>query len=160
MMTLRERPREKILETLNSTVADAAEFFSSASPILSNGRHTAHSALAQIVFWHERYLEVLQALAAGQPPNLIDGTTEMLNAAALHRYAGEAMPDLARQLTELHREVDRLLSDLPDWSVNFPVKRDSGFCNVDERVQLIEENMRNRTTTFRRLLRPQFSIAD
>lgn len=159
-MTLRERPREKILETLSTTVADAAAFFSSASPILSNGRYTAHSVLAQIVFWHERYLEVLQALAAGQPPILIEGTTEMLNAAALHRYAGDTMPDLARQLIELHHELDRLLRDLPDWSVNFPVKQDSGFCNVDERVQLIEENLRNRTATFRRLSRPKYSRAD
>ena len=159
-MTLREQSREQILEALNRTVADAAAFFSVASPILSDGRHTAHGALAQIVFWHERYVEVLRALANGHVPDLIDGTNEMLNAAARHRYARDSMDDLARRLEELQQLLVPLLRGLPDWSVNFPVKRDSGFCNVDERVQLIEENLRNRTATFRRMLRPQVSSAD
>mgnify|MGYP001450153384 CR=1 FL=1 len=159
-MTLGDKSREKNLEALNSTVADAAAFFSSSSPILSNGRHTAHGVLAQIVFWHERYVEVARALVDGQSPNLIDGTHEMLNAAALHRYARDSMLELSQRLVVSQQEFDQLLRALPDWSVNFPIKRDSGFCNVDERVQLIEENLRNRTTTFRRLLRPQFSSAD
>lgn len=160
MMTLRDESRQKSLEALNCTVTDTATFFASASPILSNGRHTAHGVLAQIVFWHERYVEVIQAVVDRQPPNLIDGTQEMLNAAAQHRYTRDSMLELSQRLTELQQALDRLLRDLPDWSVNFPVKRDSGFCNVDERVKLIEENLRNRTAAFRRLLRPQFSSAD
>jgi hypothetical protein len=85
---------------------------------------------------------------------LIDGTQEMLNAAARHRYARESMAMLAQRFTELQHELDALLRALPDWSVNFPVKRDSGFCNVDERVRLIDEYVRNRTAIFRRIHRP------
>lgn len=155
----REQKHDQILEALNCTVADAAALFSTTSPILSDGRHTAHGVLAQLVFWHERYVEVLQAIIDGQPPNLIDGTHEMLNAAARHRYAREPMAMLALRLSELQQQLDTLLRRLPDWSVNFPIKRDSGFCNVDERVHLIEENIRNRTIIFKRALRPQLSRA-
>jgi hypothetical protein len=153
-VTLREQTREEILESLNCRVAEAAAFFAGVSPILSDGRNTAHGALAQLVFWHERYVEVLRALMAGETPILIDGTQEMLNAAARHRYARESMIMLAQRLGELHRELDGLLRALPEWSVNFPIKRDSGFCNVDERVHLIDETFRNRILVFRRVHRP------
>lgn len=153
-MTVREQTHKELLESLNQVVTDAAALFATASPILSDGRNSAHGILAQLVFWHERYVEVLRALTAGEPPNLIDGTFEMLNAAARHRYARDSMVALAQRLAELQKELDSLLRALPDWSVNFPVKRDSGFCNVDERVRLIDETIRSRTIVFRRLHRP------
>lgn len=152
-----EKKHDPILEALNCAVADATALFSTTSPILSDGRHTTHGVLAQLVFWHERYVEVLQAIIDGQPPNLIDGTQEMLNAAARHRYSGASMTMLALRLSELQQQLDALLRRIPDWSVNFPIKRDSGFCNVDERVHLIEENIRNRTIIFKRVLHPQLS---
>lgn len=154
MLSLREQPHEQVLEALRHTVADAAAFFSTTSPILSDGRYTTHGVLAQMVFWHERYVEVLRALVAGEQPDLIDGTQEMLNAAARHRYAREPMAVLAARLSEAHQELDQLLRAQSDWSINYPIKRDSGFCNVDERVRLIEENIRNRTAIFKRALRP------
>jgi len=152
-MSVQERTREQALESLNSTVAEAAAFFATVSPVLSDGRQTAHGVLAQMVYWHERYVEVLQAIAAGEAPNLIDGTVEMLNAAARHRYAREPMVILAHNLAVLQQQLDAHLRELPDWSVNFPVKHDSGFCNINERVCLIEQNIRNRTIAFKRAAR-------
>lgn len=152
-MTLREQTREQILEVLNRTVADVAAFFATSSPILSDGRHTAHGILAQMVFWHERHVEVARALAGGYEPNLIGGTIEALNAAARHRYARESMVMLAQNLSALQSELDGLLRQLPDWSVNYPLKNDSGFCNVEERVLLLEENLHNRLTLMKRAAR-------
>jgi hypothetical protein len=122
--------------------------------VLSDGRNTAHGLLAQLVFWHERHVEVARALAVGAPPELISGTVEALNAGARHRYAREPMVMLAQKLSSLQDELDSLLCGLPDWTVNFPLKRDSGFCNVEERVLLLEETVRNRMAILKRASRP------
>ncbi len=152
-MNLREQTREQVQETLNRTVADAAAFLATVSPVLSDGRQTAHGILAQMVFWHERHVEVARALVEGCQPNLISGTVEALNAAARHRYARESMVMLAQNLSVLQGELDHLLLQLPNWSVNFPLKRDSGFCNVEERILLLEENVRNRLNLMKRAAR-------
>ncbi len=150
MMAIQEQSREQIREALNRSVSDSAAYFARVSPVLGDGRHTAHGVLAQLVFWHERHVEVARALVEGCEPNLIHGTVEMLNAGARHRYARDSMVDLAQRLSVLQQELDGLLARLPDWSVNFPLKRDSGFCNVEERVRLLEENVRNRLILMRR----------
>ncbi len=153
-MEVMDQTREKLLDALNNTVADAAAFLASASPVLSDGRHTAHGVLSQLVYWHECYANVLSAISQGQRPDLMDGTQDMLNASARHRYARELMVMLAERLSQLQQQVDTLLRDLPDWSINFPVKRDSGFCNVYERVGLVEEHIRHHVAILHRAYRP------
>ncbi len=149
-MSVEDRTREEILEELNCTVVDAAAFFSTLSPIVAEGRYTAHGVLAQLVYWHERYVEVLRALAVGQQPSLIDGTYDALDASARHHYASEPMVMLAERLNLLHHELDGLLRTLPDWSVEFPVKHNCESCSVYERVELIHEQIHAHTAILKR----------
>jgi len=149
-MNIKIQSREPALESLDDAVTDAAAYLAAVDEMLSDGRQTARGILSQMIFWHEEYVRIAQAIAAGDEPDLKMGTFDMLNAAARQHYHNEPMPMLAHKLTLLQRELAATLRTLPDWSVNFPVKRDSGFCNVNERLSIIEQNIRNRVLLLKR----------
>ena len=149
-MTDQTPNREHLLEALNRTVADAAAYLCCVDETLSDGHQTARGVLAQMVYWHEQYLSIAKAICEGRKPELRQGTYESINAIARQRYAAEPQTFLASRLAAVQHELDEYLRAIPDWSVNFPVKHDSGFCTLGERVRLIEEHIRNRVTILKR----------
>ena len=149
-MTNQTPNREQLLEALNRTVADAAAYLCCVDETLSDGHQTAHGVLAQMVYWHEQYLSIAKAMCEGRSPELRQGTYESINAVARQKYAAEPQPFLAHKLSSVQREFDECLRAIPDWSVNFPVKHDSGFCTLGERIRLLEEHIRNRVTFLKR----------
>lgn len=149
-MTSQTPNREELLEALNRTVADAAAYLCCVDETLSDGHQTARGVLAQMVYWHEQYLAIARAICEGRSPELRQGTYDSINAIARQKYASEPQPFLAHRLSAVQQELDACLRSIPDWSVNFPVKHDSGFCTVGERVRLIEEHIRNRVTILKR----------
>lgn len=141
---------EDILESFHRTIADAAAYLCCVDEKLTDGHQSAHGVLAQMVFWHEEYLRILHAIAAGEQPNLHSGTYEVINLIARQKYANETMPILAHQLTIIHKQLEDALRALPDWSINFPVKQDSGYCSIAERIRLIDAHIFNRVTLLKR----------
>lgn len=141
---------EEIQESFNRTVTDAAAYLCCVDEKLTDGHQSAHGVLAQMVFWHEQYVNILKAIVEGRQPDLVSGSFDSINMVARQKYAREPMTLLAHQLTVTHQEVDALLSALPDWSVNFPVKQDSGYCSVAERIRLIDAHIFNRVTLLKR----------
>ena len=78
-MNARENLHEAVLDRLNGTVIEAAAFLASVDENLSDGNQTAHGVLAQLVFWHEQYIQAALALLAGRDPELKPGSFERLN---------------------------------------------------------------------------------
>jgi len=149
-MTGKTATHEEILESFNRTVTDAAAYLGCVDEKRTDGHQSAHGVLAQMVFWHEQYVQILGAIAAGQPPTLLSGPFDMLNMIGRQKYAREAQPMLAHELTVLHHEFDRVLRGIADWSLNFPVKQDSGYCSIAERVRLIDAHIHNRVALLKR----------
>lgn len=139
-MTKIVHPNEA-LDRLNRTVIDAAAFFASADQGLSDGRHTAHGVLAQLVFWHEQYVETARALLEQRAPNLKAGSFERLNQVARSNFASDSMTMLAYDLSCLQKELNSVVRALPDWSVNFPIKTDSEPCSLNDRMIEIEQHI-------------------
>jgi hypothetical protein len=142
MMNARENLHEAVLDRLNGTVIEAAAYLATADEKLSDGRQTAHGVLAQLVFWHEQYVKTARALLGGRTPELKSGSFERLNQAARTKYASDSMTMLAYDLSSLQKEFDTLVRQLPDWSIDFPIKQDSTPCTLMLRLEEIESHIR------------------
>lgn len=149
-MTDKVLTHDMILESFNQTVADAAAYLCCVDERLTDGHQAAHGVLSQMVFWHEEYLQIARAIVAGQEPILHGGTFDSINMIARQKYAREAMPMLAHRLTTVHHELEAVLRSITDWSLNFPVKQDSGYCSVGERIRLIDAHIHNRVALLKR----------
>jgi len=96
---------------------------------------------------------ISQALLEGREPSLRDGTYAQLNAKAAREFAGRSMEDMACSLSALHSPLRKQLLALPDWSIDFPVKRDSRPKSVAARVSAIEEHLSDHIRRLRRASR-------
>ncbi len=149
-MNARENLHEAVLDRLNGTVIEAAAFLASVDENLSDGNQMAHGVLAQLVFWHEQYVQTALALLAGRDPELKPGSFERLNQAARSRYASDSMTMLAYDLSCLQKEFDALVRQLPDWSIDFPIKQDSSPCTLMLRLEEIESHIRQHLLRLKR----------
>jgi hypothetical protein len=145
-----EKTHDEILDRLSRTVIEAAAFFANADESLFDGHHTAHGVLAQLVFWHEQYVAIAGALLQGRVPNLKVGSFERLNQIARSTFASDSMTMLAYDLSCLQKEFDALLRQLPDWSVNFPIKGDSVPCSLHDRLVEIEQHIHQHVLSLKR----------
>ena len=148
-MNVKEKFDEEVLNRLNTTVIDAAAFFAGADQARSDGHQTAYGVLAQLVFWHEQYVTIARALVDGRNPELKVGSFDHLNQVARSTFASDSMTMLAYDLSCLQKEFDALVRRLPDWSVNFPIKRDSEPISLHERLSEIETHIRRHVQRFR-----------
>ena len=149
-MNARETLHEEVLERLNRTVIDAADFFASADESMSDGRQTAHGILSQLVFWHKQYVDIAAALLRGDAPKLKAGAFDKFNQIARNSYAGYSMTMLAYDLSCLQKEFDALVRQLPDWSINFPIKSDSEPRSLSERLAEIDQHIRQHVVRLQR----------
>lgn len=138
-----------VLDKLNRTVLEAAAYFGALHENTFDGHDNAHAVLSQLVFWHEQYVAIARALVEGHQPQLNVGTFARLNEKASVLHAGSGMVMLAYQLSCAQRTLTELLSKLPNWSVDFPIKQDSPPCTVAERVDQIEQHIRQHVMRMR-----------
>lgn len=150
-MKTKEPSHDEILDRLNQTVLAAAAYFATADERHSDGRDTAFGILAQLAFWHQHYVLTAQALLEGRAPELESGSFQRLNQIAHNQFAGHAMTMMAYDLSCAQKELDRLVRELPDWSVNFPIKADSEPRSVAERLQEIEAHIRQHVNRLQRV---------
>lgn len=151
-MKVKEYLHEEVLDRLNRTVIEAAAYFATADESLFDGHHTAHGVLAQLVFWHEQYVSVAGALLQGRDPILKAGSFDRLNQIARSNFAGDSMTMLAYDLSCLQKEFDAILRQLPDWSVNFPIKTDGEPIRLYDRLIEIEQHIRQHMQRMKRTL--------
>lgn len=152
-MTARPGQWEATLQTLNHTVADAAQFFSQVDEAVVDEHQTAREVISHLVFWHREYVRVAWALVEGCPPELRSGKFRELNALAAEDYKSESLPALATRLARLQWQLDRALRRLPDPSVNFPVKQGGSFWRARDRLPTIESHIRNHVRRLKRAAR-------
>lgn len=149
-MKVKEYVHEELLDRLNRTVIDAAAYFASANESQFDGHNTAHGVLAQLVFWHEQYVSVAGALLQNREPTLKAGSFERLNQIARSNFASDSMTMLAYDLSCLQKEFDAILRQLPDWSVDFPLKNDSEPLSLSDRLLEIEQHIHQHVQRLKR----------
>jgi hypothetical protein len=133
--------REQLLAGLERAVARAAAFFSVMDEDLFDGYQTARDVLSHLLFWHREYVLIARALVNGRRPPLRTGSFAMLNAQATEEFSRMDWPDMVECLQTLQEELDAVLCCLPEWQMNFPVKKGSRFCNTAQRISKIESHI-------------------
>ncbi|MBK8022791.1 MAG: hypothetical protein IPK19_15490 [Chloroflexi bacterium] len=147
-MLVKTPTREEVLESLNRTVLESAAYFGSAHEALFDGHQSAHAVLAQLVFWHKQYVRTLRDLAQGDEPTLLVGTFAQINQRARREYASYGMVMLAHEFSCAHRDLVEALNQLPDWSIDFPIKRDGDHMSIDQRLLEIEGHIHRHVQRF------------
>ena len=142
--------RVRALRALDKALVDAADYLADVDPELDGGHQTAREVLCHLVFWHREYVAIIQALLEDQEPPLKEGTYAQLNCEATIEFADRSMDELARSLLALQASLRKQLLALPDWSVDFPVKRGSRRKSVSERVPGIAGHVRGHMKRLRR----------
>ncbi len=145
--------RERLLDQLASTVREAAGFLADANASLYDGHQTAREVLSHLVFWHREYVTTVESLLQGCSPALRQGTFAELNAAAAVEFKACSMGELAEGLLRLQDKFSECIWQLPDWGVDFPVKRGSRRKPVAGRLVAIEAHIRNHVRRLRRAQR-------
>lgn len=142
--------RKRALRALDNTLAEAANYLVDVDPDMHGGHQTAREVICHLVFWHREYVTITRALLDGREPSLKEGTFAQLNVAATREFSGQTMAELAGALLAFHETLHKHLSALADWSIDFPVKRDSRPKSVAERVPAIESHLRDHIRRLRR----------
>lgn len=147
-MATKADERDELLAKLDETVTNVAACFAKMARRETVGQDTAFAVLARLVFWHQQYVNIARDLVVGRKPHLLTGSFETLNAKARVQYWNQSMLSLVFTLKSLQTELRQLLLQLPDWSVNFPVKFDSEKMTVAERVAEINSVIAMHTKHF------------
>jgi hypothetical protein len=142
--------QEEVLRSLRETVVDAAAYFTIVDEDLCDGHQTAREVLSHLVFWHQEYVSIGQALVEGREPEVRIETFAVLNAASVLEFKDQSMVELAGRLVALQETYEETLGQLSDWDVNFPIKRGSRIKCVTERLPDIEFHISNHVGRLKR----------
>jgi ABC-type transporter Mla subunit MlaD len=141
-MHRKEEEREKAIRALDRAVADAASFFADVDECLWDGHQNAREVLSQLLFWHREYVTIAVDIARRRQLSLRKGTFAELNTVALQEFADRPLCDLATELSAQQERLRGALRDIPDWEVNFPIKRGSRRRLLKDRIITIEAVIR------------------
>jgi hypothetical protein len=126
---------------LNDSVHTAATFFAHLDPDLYDGHGYAHDVLAQLVFWHREYINILRCLVAGLQPHLRQGAFGEVNEHAAQAFANLSMREMATHWLKLQGELDLLLRMMPDPSIHFPIKHGCRNARLPTRLRHIRAHI-------------------
>lgn len=148
-MTGQAEQRTHALQALQEAVDEAVACFQEVNANLFDGYQTAHEVLAHLVFWQCEHLTIAQALAAGQPPDLREGTLAELNRCACEELRSEPVDALLARLTARQAALDAVLRGL-DWAQDFPLKHGGRPSTVTDRVFGLAAHIRQHVMQLRR----------
>ena len=126
--------REQLLSDLGDNISAAANFFMNVDENLFDGHQTAREVLSHLVFWHQEYCDISQALLLGEKPMLLAGSLALLNEQATCKLQKKDMVELALCLAEQQNTLELNLRHLEDWDVNFPFKKGCRRIDVAGRI--------------------------
>ena len=149
MIGLEER-QQRALRALQQATQHSLHFFDTIDPDLSTGYQTAHEVLAALVFLQCEHVTVLQALLNGQTPDLRTGTFAALRQEACQCHKDTPTAELAREYKTQSNTLINLLQQVPDWTVNFPLKAGGRTSTVEDRVFALAAHMENQMADLRR----------
>lgn len=149
MMVGHAEKRARALRALQEAVDEAVAFFQDANANLFDGYQTAHEVLAHLVFWQCEHLTIAQALAAGQMPDLREGSLAELNRCACEELRNEPVAALLARLTARQAALDETLRGL-DWEQDFPLKQGGRPSTVEDRVFGLATHIRQHVMQLRR----------
>lgn len=151
-MTIKEKVsrREGLLNALNETVIEASDYFRTANEHLFDGYQSARQVLSHLVFWHREYAQIVQAMVAGDEPELRSGTYEELNQQAASEFAALSLPELCDLLDAYQEELDTALRLLRSWNVILAIKRGGRRNAVAKRLRMIERHIHLHVTRLKR----------
>ncbi len=133
--------RDRLLSELSDSIFTAVSFFMKVDENLFDGHQTAREVLSHLVFWHHEYGSISRAFLQNQRPTLLEGSLALLNAQATCEYQEQDMAGLAQLLAEEQKVLDSNLRDLPDWNVNFPIKKGCRRTDVAGRICSIVDHI-------------------
>ena len=133
--------QEALLQALDRSVTTITDFLIQVDESFFDGYQTAREVLSHLLFWHREYVMITNALVNGRYPHLRQSTFVALNARATREFRSMSMDTLCQDLCNLQRALAGNLRRLPDWDVEFPVKKGCRQATVTERVQMIQEHI-------------------
>lgn len=134
---------EEILDRLNRTVIEAAAFFAGANEHLTGSlHHTAHDALAELLFQQEQFVSVTRALLDHGTVDLAPAARDLLTQTEHTHFASATMTMMAFNFTCLQHEFDALLRRLSDWSAHFKTHPDSEAQSLADHLIAFESHIR------------------
>ena len=106
--------RAEAIERLDATVDEVARVLPALPPpAVPNTGWGAHEVLSHVVFWHETYARILEAMTEGREPVVLEGVFPEFNRIAVERF--RAAPDalLVERLRHANAVVVAALAALP-----------------------------------------------
>ncbi len=149
--------RKQVIAALDQTVERTVRFFSCADEHLVDGKQSAREVISHLVFWHGEYLRLITALADGRDPHPLSGMFRHYNAQATEMYARQSMPELARQFTKTHAELDCALNRLSNWRIAYPHKEGVANRSVGTHMSQILAHINGHITRLERVAKRKSS---
>ena len=132
---------ELLLTSLDGSVVDMVELLGQIGEDFYDGQQTAREVLSHLVFWHREYVVITAALVNGRSPHLRQSTLIALNARAAREFRRVSMVTLCQDFLKLQQALTDNLRELPDWGIEFSIKKGCHRANVPERVQFIQDHI-------------------
>ncbi len=133
--------QNELLQDLDLSVKQIVDFLVQVDEDFYDGFLTAREILSHLIFWHREYVAITDALGNKRIPHLRQSTFIALNARATREFRSKSMQTLCQDFLNLQIALVVNLQRLPDWDVEFPVKKGCRRVNVTERLQLIQEHV-------------------
>jgi NAD dependent epimerase/dehydratase family enzyme len=97
--------------------------------------------LSHLVFWQREYVVITDALVNGCSPHLRQSTFVALNARSVREYRQRSLTVLCHDFLKLQQTFTENLQKLPDWEIEFPIKKGCRRTSVAERLPMILEHI-------------------
>lgn len=133
--------RDSLLTSLDRSVAQITDFLVQIDENFYDGHQTAREVLSHLVFWHREYVLITDAMVNGRSPNLRQSTFVALHGRAAREFRRVPLAKLCQDFCGLQRAFSDNLRKLPDWTIEFPVKKGCRRTTVFERIRLIQDHI-------------------
>jgi hypothetical protein len=97
--------------------------------------------LAHLVYWHELYVEQVEALRGGPPAELPEGRFSDLNALAVAQSRGAPLDEMLRRFREANERLVIAITASPDLAIQ--LKRGSKVWPLEALIPNVGSHIRN-----------------
>jgi len=132
------------LERLNRTVEAFCSYIESLPPeALTEQEWGPKEVLAHLVFHHQGYVAMAEAIAQGKPLIPPKGRFRDINAYAVDKSRGVDTAELVEQFRQVNHRLVALYQSSDPEAVSFRIKQDSKLFSLTELVPAAEAHIRN-----------------
>lgn len=143
------QPDTRLRETVT---AFAAYVTSLPGSLVSPRAWGAREVLAHIAYWHERYVEIIEAALLKREPSPLQGTFRELNARAVQTMAGKSVTAMAARLLDAQHRLELIAPAASQRRLRVAIKPGARAWSIDELLSRVEGHVRGHHVTLRRQL--------